>query len=67
MIKFYFLLYNSFSDGSGRAGTFATVYIALERMKLESIVDVFSIVRNVRAQRIGMVENLVGIQMIRET
>ena len=46
------------SDGSGRVGTFATIYIAVERMKLESIVDVFGIVRNLRTQRIGMVENL---------
>ncbi len=49
-----------FSDGSGRVGTFATIYIALERMRLESIIDVFSIVRNLRTQRIGMVENIVS-------
>ena len=49
-----------FSDGSGRVGTFATIYIALEKMKLENIIDVFSIVRNLRTQRIGMVENIVS-------
>ncbi|CAB3999896.1 receptor-type tyrosine- phosphatase S-like isoform X10, partial [Paramuricea clavata] len=46
------------SDGSGRVGSFATIYIALERMKLENIIDLFSIVRNLRTQRIGMVENI---------
>ena len=49
-----------FSDGSGRVGTFAAIYIAIERLKLESIVDLFSIVRNLRTQRIGMVENMVS-------
>ena len=51
----------SFSDGSGRSGTLITLYIALERLKLENIIDVFSIVRNLKTQRVGMIENQVSL------
>ena len=52
------------SDGSGRVGTLLTIYIALERLKLESIIDLFSVVRHLRTQRVAMVGNLVSDSLL---
>lgn len=54
------IVFRVFSDGSGRVGIFSAIYIALERMELESLIDMFSIVRNLRTQRIGMVKHFVS-------
>ena len=47
------------SDGMGRTGTFITIFSQLERIKTESICDVFQCIKAMRLQRPCMVENAV--------
>ncbi len=48
------------SDGSGRSGTFLTVYSEIERLKTEGVVDVFQCIKAARIQRYGLVANEVS-------
>ncbi|XP_064390830.1 receptor-type tyrosine-protein phosphatase epsilon-like [Halichondria panicea] len=45
------------NDGMGRTGTFITIFSQLERIKTESICDVFQCIKAMRLQRPCMVEN----------
>ena len=55
----YFLfLYNS--DGSGRSGTFLTIYSEIERLKTEGVIDIFQCIKAARIQRYGLVSNEVS-------
>ena len=47
------------SDGVGRTGAFITMHAEMERMKAESVVDVFQFVKSTRLQRPGMMANKV--------
>ena len=48
------------SNGIGRSGTFCVLYTVLEKMKVEKVVDVFQIVKLLRIQKPGLVEDLVS-------
>ena len=46
------------NDGIGRTGTFISIYLNLEQMVHEGVVDIFQTVKGVRVQRPGMVSSL---------
>ena len=48
------------SDGVGRTGAFISTHAEMERMKAETVVDLFQFVKGIRTQRAGMVSNKVG-------
>ena len=48
------------SDGCGRSGTFLSVYSAIDRFKVEAVVDVFQCVKAARIQRMALVANVVS-------
>ena len=48
------------SDGVGRTGAFISTHAEMERMKAESVVDLFQFVKGIRVQRPGMVANKVA-------
>lgn len=50
-----------FRYGMGRSGAFLALCICLERMKVESVVDVFQTVRTMRSQRPVMVNTTVSL------
>ena len=50
-----------FSAGVGRTGLFIALSIVLERMRYETIVDLFQTVRMLRSQRPSMVQTEVWI------
>ena len=45
----------------GRAGAFVSIHAEMERMKAETVVDLFQFVKGMRTQRAGMVSNKVLI------
>ena len=45
----------------GRTGTFISTHAEMERMKAETVVDLFQFVKGMRTQRAGMVSNKVLI------
>jgi len=45
------------SDGSGRSGTFISIYSEIERLKTEGVVDVLQCIKSARIQRCGLVAN----------
>ncbi|XP_064407623.1 mucin-3A-like isoform X2 [Halichondria panicea] len=45
------------NDGCGRSGTFLSVYSAIDRFKVEAVVDVFQCVKSARIQRMALVAN----------
>ena len=45
------------SDGVGRTGAFIATHAEMERMKAESVVDLFQFIKAVRIQRAGLVSN----------
>lgn len=49
-----------YSNGSGRTGTFISIYTALERIKTDGIVDIFLTVKSSRLQRANFVANSVS-------
>ncbi len=49
-----------YSAGVGRTGTFCALSIAVERAKLEQVVNIFDIVKHLRTQRAHMVQTLVS-------
>lgn len=63
MISHFQLLLQSFaidySNGVGRTGVFIALSILIDRMKLESAVNVFTTIKRLRLQRTAMVQTLV--------
>ena len=51
------------SDGVGRTGAFISTHAEMERMKAETVVDLFQFVKGMRVQRAGMVANKVRIEL----
>ena len=49
------------SDGMGRTGAFISAHAEMERMKAETVVDLFQFIKGMRVQRAGMVSNKVTI------
>ena len=49
------------SDGVGRTGAFISAHAEMERMKAETVVDLFQFIKGMRIQRAGMVSNKVRI------
>ena len=47
------------SDGVGRTGAFIATHAEMERMKAETVVDLFQFIKAIRLQRHGMVSNTV--------
>ena len=50
------------SDGVGRTGAFISTHAEMERMKAETVVDLFQFIKGIRTQRAGMVSNKVALQ-----
>jgi protein tyrosine phosphatase len=51
-------VYNAFySDGVGRTGAFIATHAEMERMKAETVVDLFQFIKGMRIQRAGMVSS----------
>ena len=48
------------SDGVGRSGAFIASHAEVERMKAETVVNLFQFVKAARLQRAGLVANTVG-------
>ena len=51
------------SAGVGRTGTFITLDTMMQQMKAEDTLSVYKCVRNLRTQRMNMVQTLVGISV----
>ena len=49
------------SDGVGRTGAFISAHAEMERMKAETVVDLFQFIKGMRTQRARMVPNKVII------
>ena len=47
------------SDGVGRTGAFIATHAEMERMKAETVVDLFQFIKAVRVQRAGLVSSKV--------
>ncbi len=48
------------SAGVGRTGTFCALSIAIERVKIEQVVNMFNTIKHLRTQRAHMVQTLVN-------
>ncbi|XP_048579368.1 receptor-type tyrosine-protein phosphatase S isoform X3 [Nematostella vectensis] len=46
------------SNGVGRSGTFCAISSVIERLKTEQVIDVFQVIKRIRANRPGAVESL---------
>ena len=51
------------SAGVGRTGTFITLDTMMQQMKAEDALSVYQCVRNLRTQRMNMVQTLVGVSV----
>ena len=60
MLDDYTFSFSPYSDGCGRSGTFLSVYSAIDRFKVEAVVDVFQCVKSARIQRMALVANTVS-------
>ena len=60
MLDDYTFSFSPCSDGCGRSGTFLSVYSAIDRFKVEAVVDVFQCVKSARIQRMALVANTVS-------
>ena len=49
-----------YSSGASRTGVYCAVCIAIERVKLDALVDIFHTVKTMRMQRVSMVQTLVS-------
>ena len=47
----------SISDGVGRTGAFIATHAEMERMKAETVVDIFQFIKAARVQRARLVSN----------
>ncbi|XP_064407627.1 receptor-type tyrosine-protein phosphatase T-like [Halichondria panicea] len=54
------------NDGCGRSGTFLSVYSAIDRFKVEAVVDVFQCVKSARIQRMALVANMEQYILVHE-
>jgi protein tyrosine phosphatase len=52
------------SDGVGRTGTYIALDILIQKAEAEGKVDIFTCVRNLRQERVKMVQNVVSILII---
>ena len=52
------------SDGVGRTGAFISTHAEMERMKAETVVDLFQFIKAARTQRKGLVSNKVRDEAI---
>lgn len=52
------------SNGAGRTGVFIAIATIMERIRLEQVVDVFTTVKLLRAQRPNMVETKVELELV---
>ena len=52
------------SDGVGRSGAFIASHAEMERMKAETVVDLFQFIKAARLQRAGLVANVVRVCML---
>ena len=52
------------SDGVGRTGAFISTHAEMERMKAETVADLFQFIKGMRVQRAGMVLNKVHTQLL---
>ena len=50
------------SAGAGRTGCFIAVDIMLDMAENEGVVDIFNCIRELRSQRVNMVQTEVGVQ-----
>ncbi|XP_068717060.1 receptor-type tyrosine-protein phosphatase alpha-like [Montipora capricornis] len=55
-------LHHAVRDGLGRSGTFCALYSALERLKIEQVVDVFQTIEAMRISRPGLVRTATAQQ-----
>ena len=53
-----------YSDGVGRTGAFISIHAEMERMKAETVVDLFQFIKGMRVQRAGMVANKVSVLFV---
>lgn len=53
---FHFFLFCFYSSGAGRTGLFITMCNVLERLRQESVVDMYQTVKLLRQQRVWMVQ-----------
>lgn len=60
----YIIVIAYYSDGSGRSGTFCAIMTLIQCVQIENIVDVFQTVRQLREERIGMVDSMVRMTII---
>ena len=61
MYPTYFLMSNwQLSDGVGRSGTFCALFNCVNRFKAEQVVDVFQIIKSMRAQNPAVVQTTVS-------
>ena len=51
------------SDGVGRTGAFISTHAEMERMKAETVADLFQFIKGMRVQRAGMVSNKVHAKL----
>ena len=58
LLSFFFLSFSLplSSAGIGRTGVFCALAVAIERIKVEHLVNIFSIVKHLRTQRAHMVQ-----------
>ena len=55
------------SDGVGRTGAFISIHAEMERMKAETVADLFQFIKGMRVQRAEMVSNKVHPQLYNTT
>ena len=48
----------------GRTGAFVSIHAEMERMKAETVVDLFQFIKGMRTQRAGMVSNKVHVCLL---
>ena len=58
---------HTFSDGVGRTGALISIHAEMERMKAETVVDLFQFIKGMRTQRAGMVSSKVLKQLLQVT
>ena len=57
-------IFDNYSDGVGRTGTFICIHAQLERLKTEGVVDFFQFIKSVCMHRAGLVSNAVSFGVL---